>query len=76
MNFGIELIAWVADLSVVELTGCVSSRMTQEFCQKASDLDLLKEAIKEKLKIANKEKVKFLTITPVSWSIQQTANFF
>ena len=38
MNFGIELIAWVADLSVVELTGCVSSRMTQEFCQKASDL--------------------------------------
>ena len=50
--------------------------MTQEFCQKASDLDLLKEAIKEKLKIANKEKVKFLTITPVSWSIQQTANFF
>ena len=38
-------------------------------------MTLLKEAIKEKLKIANKEKVKFLTITPVSWSIQQTANF-
>ena len=33
--------------------------------------------IKEKLKIANnKEKVKLLTITPVSWSIQQTADFF
>ena len=34
------------------------------------------EAIKEKLKLANKEKVKLLTITVVSWSIQQTANLF
>ena len=38
---------------------------------------MLTEAIKEKLKIANnKEKVKLLTITPVSWSIQQIADFF
>ena len=38
---------------------------------------MLTEAIKEKLKIAsNKKKVKLLTITPVSWSIQQTINFF
>ena len=33
--------------------------------------------IKEKLKIANnKGKVKLLTITSVSWSIQPIANFF
>ena len=58
MNFGIELIAWVADLSVVELAGCVSSRMTQAFCQKASDFDLLKEAIKEKTKNSKQRKSK------------------
>ena len=77
LNSSSEMIASTLDLSVDELTGCALSKMIRECCQKASDLDMLTEAIKEKLKIANnKEKVKLLTITPVSWSIQQTADFF
>ena len=51
--------------------------MTQECCQKASDLYMLTKEIKVKLKIANSiEKLKLLTITPGSCPIQQTANFF
>ena len=51
--------------------------MTPECCLKLSDLDILTQEIKEKLKIKNnKEKVKLLIIMPVTWSIQQTANFF
>ena len=71
------MIASALDLSAAELTGCAPSKMIQECCQKKSNLNMLTDAIKEKLKIANnKEKVKLLTITPVSWSIQQTADFF
>ena len=77
MNSSSELVASALDLLGDKLTGCASIKMTQECCQKVSDLDMLTEAIKEKLKITNnKEKLKLLTITPVSWSIPQTANFF
>ena len=76
LNSNSELIPSALDLSVDELARCASSKMTQECCQKSYDLDMLTEAIKEKLKLANKEKVKLLTIMLVSWSIQQTANLF
>ena len=38
-NSNSELILSVLDLSVDELTGCASSKMTQKCCQKASELD-------------------------------------
>ena len=70
LNSSSEMIASALDLSVDELTGRAPSKMIRECCQKASDLDMLTEAIKEELKIANnKEKVKLVTIRPVSWSM-------
>ena len=62
-----ELVASALDLSVIGLIGCTSSKMMQECCQKPSYLYMLTEPIKEKLKMANKEKIKLRTITPVSW---------
>ena len=62
LNSSSKLIASALDLSVDKLTGCASSKKTPK---KTSDLGMLTEAIKEKLKIANnKEKLRLLTITP------------
>ena len=77
LNSTSQLIASALDLSVDELTGCALSKMTQECRQKACNLNMLTEAIKERLKIANNnENVKLPNITPISWSIQQTGNIF
>ena len=53
------------------------SSINNECCDKSSDLDRLCELIKEKLIISNRtEKLKLLTLTPASWTIQKTVEYF
>ena len=54
-----------------------NSSINNECCDKSSDLDRLCELIKEKLIISNRtEKLKLLTLTPASWTIQKTVEYF
>ena len=56
LNSSSKMIASALDLSVDKLTGCAPSKMIRECCQKASDINMLTEAIKEKLTTANNKK--------------------
>ena len=57
LNSSSKMIASGLDLSVDELAGCAPGKMISECCQKASDIDMLTEAIKEKLKMEATKKM-------------------
>ena len=62
-----EKVAQALDISAEEL-----QPKTQVDCSKYNDLDKLVVLIKEKLLLLPNEKVKLLTLTHESWSIEKT----
>ena len=53
-----------------------SVKISYNCCQKSEDLDKIVEMIKQKLVISSRtEKIKLLTLTPPSWTIEQTKYF-
>ena len=54
-----------------------SVKISYNCCQKSEDLDKIVEMIKQKLVISSRtEKIKLLTLTPPSWTTEQTTKYF
>ena len=51
--------------------------ISKEIEQKANDLDIMVDLMKEKNKISSRKvKIQILTMIPSSWTVRKTANFF
>ena len=54
-----------------------SDLISKEMKLKAKDLDIMVDMMKEKIKVSpRKVQVQVLTMTPSSWKVRQTAEFF
>ena len=51
--------------------------LTADLNQKANDLDILMDLIKDKMTVSNREKkVQLLTLVPMSWTCEKVVSFF
>ncbi len=73
-----ENMANVLDVDPKELENMNESDMnSKEMKEKAKDLDIMVDLMKEKIKESSRKvKVQVLTMTPSSWTVRQTADFF
>ena len=72
-----ESIAYVLDVKSKELKNSESAIISKEIEQKANDLDIMVDLMKEKIKVSSRKvKIQILTMTPLSWTVRKTANIF